>query len=110
VGFLVKGCKGDRTPMYRAFAPFFEGVKGDRRVTGTRRGSAASGAEFSPAGKPPATDGADEEAVSAASGGAFAPFFMAIMGDRRMTADVKIALYGIEFSREFSAVSTRWDV
>ncbi len=21
-------------PMYRAFAPFFEGVKGDRRVTG----------------------------------------------------------------------------
>jgi hypothetical protein len=37
--------------MYRAFAPFFEGVRGDRRVTGTRRGSAA---------------------VSAASGGAFA--------------------------------------
>jgi hypothetical protein len=31
---LVKGCKGDRTPMYRAFAPFFAGVRGDRRVTG----------------------------------------------------------------------------
>jgi len=32
--FLVEGCKGDRTPMYRAFAPFFEAVRGDRRVTG----------------------------------------------------------------------------
>ena len=32
--FLKKGCQGDRTPMYRAFAPFFEGDKGDRRVTG----------------------------------------------------------------------------
>jgi hypothetical protein len=40
---------------------------------------------------------------------AFAPFFMAIMGDRRVTADVKTALYGIEFSREFNAVSTRLD-
>jgi len=27
--------------MYRAFAPFFEGVRGDRRVTGTAQGSAA---------------------------------------------------------------------
>ena len=33
-GFLKKGCQGDRMPMYRAFAPFFEGDKGDRRVTG----------------------------------------------------------------------------
>ena len=32
--FCVLGCQGDRTPMYRAFAPFFEGDKGDRRVTG----------------------------------------------------------------------------
>ena len=73
--------------MYRAFAPFFMGVRGDRRVTGTRRGSAA---------------------VSAA------PYrwiflLMAVMGDRRVTADVKTALYGIEFSREFNAVSTFWD-
>ena len=35
--FLVKGCKGDRTPMYRAFAPFFMGVRGDRRVTGIKK-------------------------------------------------------------------------
>jgi hypothetical protein len=27
--------------MYRAFAPFFEGIRGDRRVTGTAQGSAA---------------------------------------------------------------------
>jgi hypothetical protein len=40
---------------------------------------------------------------------AFAPFFMGVMGDRRVTADVKTALYGIEFSREFNAVSIRWD-
>ena len=32
--FCVLGCQGDRMPMYRAFAPFFEGDKGDRRVTG----------------------------------------------------------------------------
>jgi hypothetical protein len=32
--FLKKGCQGDRMPMYRAFAPFFKGDKGDRRVTG----------------------------------------------------------------------------
>ena len=32
--FLEKGCQGDRMPMYRASAPFFEGDKGDRRVTG----------------------------------------------------------------------------
>jgi len=72
--------------MYRAFAPFFETVRGDRRVTGWRRGSAA---------------------VSAASVGAFAPFFMTIKGDKRMTAVMKAALYGIEFSREFNAVSIR---
>ena len=40
-------------------------------------------------------------------GGLF--FFMAVMGDRRVTAKVKTALYGIEFSREFSDVSTRLD-
>jgi len=33
-----KGCKGDRTPMYRALAPFPETVRGDRRVTGTAQG------------------------------------------------------------------------
>jgi hypothetical protein len=27
--------------MYRAFAPFFETVRGDRRVTGMAQGSAA---------------------------------------------------------------------
>ena len=32
--FCNLGCQGDRTPMYRASAPFFEGDKGDRRVTG----------------------------------------------------------------------------
>jgi len=32
--------------MYRAFAPFSETVRGDRRVTGTRRGSAAVSAAF----------------------------------------------------------------
>jgi hypothetical protein len=32
--FRFLGCQGDRTPMYRAFAPFWEGDKGDRRVTG----------------------------------------------------------------------------
>ena len=32
--FREKGCKGDRMPMYRASAPFFMGVRGDRRVTG----------------------------------------------------------------------------
>jgi len=32
---------------------------------------------------------------------AFAPFFMGVMGDRRVTVFVKTALYGIEFSREF---------
>ena len=53
--FLVQGCKGARTPMYTAFAPFFK----------------------------------------------------AVMGDSRVTADMKITLYGIEFSREFNAVSTR---
>ena len=31
--FCILGCQGDRTPMYRASAPFFEGDKGDRRVT-----------------------------------------------------------------------------
>jgi hypothetical protein len=35
--------------------------------------------------------------------------FMAVMGDRRMAAGVKTALYGIEFSRESSVVSIRWD-
>ena len=40
-------------------------------------------------------------------GGLF--FFMAVMGDRRVTAKVKTALYGIEFSREFNAVSIYWD-
>ena len=40
---------------------------------------------------------------------AFAPFFMAVRGDKRLTAIVKTALYGIEFSREFNAVSIRWD-
>jgi hypothetical protein len=74
--------------MYRASAPFFMGVRGDRRVTGTRRGSAA---------------------VSAASVGAFAPFFIAVMSNRRVTVDVKTALCGIGFSRECNAVSTRWD-
>jgi len=39
--FLVQGCKGARTPMYRAFAPFSETVRGDRRVTGMAQGSAA---------------------------------------------------------------------
>ena len=33
IEFLKTGCQGDRTTMYRAFAPFFKGVKGDRRVT-----------------------------------------------------------------------------
>ena len=56
-GIWVKGCKGDRTPMYRAFAPFFKAIRGDRRVT----------------------------------------------------AVVKTALRYIEFSREFNAVSIRWD-
>jgi hypothetical protein len=32
--FLKKGCQGDRMPIYKAFAPFLEGDKGDRRVTG----------------------------------------------------------------------------
>ena len=27
-------CQGDRSPMYKGYAPFFEGGKGDRRVTG----------------------------------------------------------------------------
>jgi len=40
-------------------------------------------------------------------GGLF--FFMAVKGDRRVTAKVKTALYGIEFSREFNAVSIYWD-
>ena len=31
--FCILGCQGDRTLMYRASAPFFEGDKGDRRVT-----------------------------------------------------------------------------
>ena len=33
IEFLKTGCQGDRTTMYRAFAPFFKGDKGDRRVT-----------------------------------------------------------------------------
>jgi len=40
-------------------------------------------------------------------GGLF--FFMAVKGDKRVTAGVKIALYGTEFSREFSAVSICWE-
>ena len=40
---------------------------------------------------------------------AFAPFFMGVMGDRRVTVEVKTGLYGTEFSREFNAVSTRGD-
>ena len=32
--FSEKGCQVVRTSMYKGFAPFFEGVKGDRRVTG----------------------------------------------------------------------------
>ena len=34
-------------------------------------------------------------------------FFMAFMGDRRVAIDVKTALYGTEFSREFNDVSIR---
>ena len=34
IDFWKIGCQGDRMPMYRASAPFFEGDKGDRRVTG----------------------------------------------------------------------------
>jgi hypothetical protein len=45
--------------------------------------------------------------VSAASVGTFASFFMAVKGDRRMAADMKIALYGTEFSRESNAVNAR---
>ena len=37
---ISQGCKGARTPMYRAFAPFFMGVMGDRRVTGTAQSAA----------------------------------------------------------------------
>ena len=29
----LRGCKGDRMPMYRALAPFLLTVRGDRRVT-----------------------------------------------------------------------------
>jgi hypothetical protein len=65
--------------MYRAFAPFFMAVRGDRRVTGMAFLSTTGG--FS--------------------------FFMAVMGDRRVAADVKTALCGTEFSREFNAVSIR---
>ena len=32
--FRILGCQGDRMPMYRASAPFLQGDKGDRRVTG----------------------------------------------------------------------------
>jgi len=35
--------------------------------------------------------------------------FMAIMGDRRVTADMKTTLCVIEFSREFNDVSVLWD-
>ena len=38
---------------------------------------------------------------------AFAPFFMGVMGDRRVTAVVKAALYGTGFSREFNAIKCR---
>jgi hypothetical protein len=40
---------------------------------------------------------------------AFAPFFKAVRGDRRVTAVVKTTLYAIEFSRESNAISTRFD-
>ena len=33
--FSRKGCQVVRTTMYKGFAPFLEGVKGDRRVTGS---------------------------------------------------------------------------
>jgi len=40
---------------------------------------------------------------------AFAPFFMGVRGDRRVTAIVKTVLYAIEFSKEFNGISTRRD-
>jgi hypothetical protein len=48
--FCVLGCQGDRMPMYRAFAPFFEGDKGDKRVTGVcvHNQERASGYWFAP--------------------------------------------------------------
>ena len=48
--FCVLGCQGDRTPMYRAFAPFFKGDKGDRRVTGVcaHNQKMVSGYRFAP--------------------------------------------------------------
>ncbi len=41
--FWKIGCQGDRMPMYRASAPFFQGDKGDRRVTGVGAHSAQRG-------------------------------------------------------------------
>ena len=43
-GFFWKiGCQGDRMPMHRASAPFLQGDKGDRRVTGVGAHSAQRG-------------------------------------------------------------------
>ena len=41
--FWKIGCQGDRMPMYRASAPFLQGDKGDRRVTGVGAHSAQRG-------------------------------------------------------------------
>ena len=87
--------------MYRAFAPFFEAVRGDRRVTGTAQGERGRLERGRLAGIKGAW-------VFLSTAGEFF-FFIAVMGDRRMTADVKAALYGIEFSRESNAVSIRWN-
>ena len=103
--FLIKGCKGDRTPMYRAFAPFFEAVRGDRRVTGSAQGERGRlGGIWERSQK---KEMAFLWVFLSTTGGLF--FFMVVMGDRRVTADVKTALCCTEFSREFNAVSIRWD-
>jgi len=123
--------------MYRAFAPFFMGVRGDRRVTGMAPGERGRlGGIWERLQKKEMGFLLKEIRIMgiigwracvvgkiiliilisfsnllwvflSTTGGFF--FFITVMGDRRMTVKMKTAHYSIEFSREFNAVSTRWD-